>query len=246
MDAPKHIKVVTSDDASKLVDLRIRCYAGAVGFVINPAIMKWTYNDARNYNLGCYIGERLVSVLRVEVAYSVFEVEQKLQVKWTFDPLKFPVMILSKAATCDTVKTSGYNAVLRHWALHIAKKWGVSHVLGTFVEGSPRHASMGEMGYKFYSNSAGWKGDFETDERITVANLVTATHLEQALEVTKRIAGTTFNEYRFTPVLESLTIPPRLQLAPKQPPRRVASRTVPRTKKEPIAAGKKKAPLRRA
>jgi len=245
MDAPKQIKVVTRDDASKLVDLRVRCYAGAMGFVINPAIMQWTYNDSRNYNLGAYIGDRLVSIMRVEVAHSMVEVEFKLQVKWTFDPLKFPVMILSKASTCDSVKSSGLNALLRHWALQIAKQWGVSHVLGTFVEGSPRHASMGEMGYKFYSNLAGWKGDFETDERITVADLETATHLEQALDVTKRIAGATFTDYRFTPLLAQLTMPPQLKLSPKQPLRRAVSRNSGRMQKGSQTAGKKKVPPRR-
>jgi len=209
------IKVVPIEDSSKLEDLRVQSYANCIGFVINPSVMKWTYNDSRNYNLGAYVGNRLVSVMRVEVAHTLAEVEGKLQVKWCFEPLEFPVMVLSKAATCDSVKSSGLNALLRHWALQIAKEWDVSHVVGTFVEGSPRQASMAEMGYSFYTNSKGWKGDFETDEKIVVAVLNTSEKLEQALSVTKRISAQLYEQYSFLPELAELSIPPRIQLAAK-------------------------------
>jgi hypothetical protein len=212
MDFKTTIKVVPIEDASKLEDLRVQSYASCIGFVINPSIMKWTYNDSRHYNLGAYVGNRLVSVMRVEVAYTLAEVEGKLQVKWQFEPLQFPVMVLSKAATCDSVKSSGLNALLRHWAFQIAKEWGVSHVLGTFVEGSPRQASMEEMGYTFYLNSKGWKGHFESDEKIVVAALNVEEKLDQALSVTHRISASLFDKYAFLPDLEDLIMPPRLQL----------------------------------
>jgi hypothetical protein len=176
--------------------LRVSEYAKAGGFKVDPRVIEWNASDDESFILIVKEGERIVATMRAELADNVEIVEKKLECPWSFGELRFPVLLLSKAATDSTVRGKGLNTVLRYWSFRLAQHWGVGHLVGTFVEGSPRINAMREMGYEFFRNELGWfRLDYKSERPVLVAKLDFARHGELALEAARRIAGDPERDY---------------------------------------------------
>ncbi len=182
--------VVERNEAAEINRLRIAEYAKAGGFYVDPKVIEWNASDDESFILAIKEGGRILATMRAELADNVSIVEKKLECPWNFGELGFPVLLLSKAATDSSIRRRGLNTVLRYWAFRLAEHWKVSHVVGTFVEGSPRINAMREMGYEFHRNELGWfQLDYRSERPVLVAKLDFAKHGAAALEASRRIAG---------------------------------------------------------
>ena len=161
--------------------LRAQEYAKAKGFSVDLTTLRWQQTDSECYVLIAEDG-KIVSTMRGEVIAEQSLLEAKLECPWTFHELKFPVLLLSRAATDSAYRGAGLNLVLRYWFLLLAQHHNIPFVVGTFVEGSPRENSLREMGYQFFSNDLGWqKSTYRSHRPVSVVSLDMAKHGARAL-----------------------------------------------------------------
>jgi hypothetical protein len=191
------VSVIDANDIERVNALRLAEYAKTSGFSVKPAGILWNRSDDQCTVLGAWDGRELVSTMRVELIRSRELVEQKIECPWDFPvALDLPVVILSKAATRETHRGGGYNALLRYWSFVLARSWGATQMLGTLVAGSPRERTMREMGYVFFENSRGWcTTNYRSTAPVLVASLDLATRADQALDVCARVAGPLIEQY---------------------------------------------------
>jgi hypothetical protein len=194
------IAVLSNQHAEAVNGLRLAAYGAAPGFTVQPPGILWNRSDDQSTILGAFADAALVATLRLEVVQDMALVERKLECPWSFpEPLELPVMVLSKMATSRAHQGHGLNALLRWWALSLAREWSLAQVIGTFVSGSPRERTMREMGYRFWVNADGWHaGDYHSTAPVLVCLLDMRTHGEQALAVCARTAGETHARSRWT------------------------------------------------
>lgn len=190
------VTLVQRQEAEAINRLRTAEYAKAGGFRVDPKVIEWNASDDESFILVVREGERILATMRAELADNVAIVERKLECPWSFGELGFPVLLLSKAATDSSVRRRGLNTVLRYWAFRLAQHWGVSHVVGTFVAGSPRINAMRDMGYEFHENALGWfQLDYRSDRPVLVAKLDFRRRGTLAVETSRRIVGNPDVEY---------------------------------------------------
>lgn len=192
----RHVAVVDRSAAPAINLLRTAEYAKAGGFRVDPKVIEWNASDDESFILVIRDGGKIIATMRAELADNVAIVEKKLECPWSFGDLDFPVLLLSKAATDSSIRGKGLNTVLRYWSFRLAQHWGVSYVVGTFVEGSPRINAMREMGYEFFRNELGWfQLDYQSSRPVLVAKLNFREHGAAATEVARTIAGDPEREY---------------------------------------------------
>lgn len=193
----KYLTVVDGRQAEAINALRRAEYGDAPGFKVDAPGILWNRSDDQCTVLAAYDGEELVSTMRIELVDNQDLVERKMECPWSFPvPLRYPVMILSKAATRKTHRAYGLNALMRFWAFRLGREWAVQQVIGTFVSGSPREKSMRQMGYQFFVNEQGWfKGDYRSENPVLVALLDLDTDGEQAVRVCGEIAKDAVQDY---------------------------------------------------
>lgn len=143
---------------TEIDELRMQEYARASGFQVDLNTLRWKTSDDESYIMAAETGGRIVSTMRGELIDSMELLERKLECPWSYPmELRMPVLLLSRAATCSSQRTSGLNLLLRYWFLKFAVHHDVRHVIGTFVTGSPRETTLREMGYTFFQNDLGWQ-----------------------------------------------------------------------------------------
>jgi hypothetical protein len=107
-----------------------------------------------------------------------------------------PALVLGKMATRRPYRKTGLNAVLRLYALELAREWGVKHVLGTLVAGSPRRAAMEQMGYRFYEHPIGWtSANYRSIDPVLVCALDMAREGQRAIAHCRELAGAELAAY---------------------------------------------------
>lgn len=187
----KHIRLLNKSDSEIVNQLRVKEYHRAKGFNVTPAGIEWNRSDDESIVLGAFIGEELVSTMRMEIIEDLKLLEEKLECPWEFSfELKLPVMILSKASTLNSYRSYGFNTLLRKYCLELAQKWKINYVVGTFIKNSPRTLSMMKMGYQFIENQKGWTSPhYISYEAVLVAALDVEKGIEQALSVTNELMG---------------------------------------------------------
>ncbi len=190
------ISVVDVGAKDAINRLRLDEYSKATGFSVKPAGILWNRSDEQSTVLALRENGEILATMRLEFVTDLDVVERKMECRWVFEPVRFPAMILSKAATRSVNQGRGFNACLRYWALKIAEGWGTRQMIGTFTAGSPRESSMKAMGYRFYRNEEGWhKNDYQAKAPVVVAVLELATELERALAECARIAGPSLEQF---------------------------------------------------
>ncbi len=190
------VSLVDRSSAEAINRLRTVEYGRAGGFRVDPKVIEWNASDDESFILVVREGEQILATMRAELADNIDIVEKKLECPWSFGELDFPVLLLSKAATDSTIRRKGLNTVLRYWAFRLAQHWHVSHVVGTFVEGSPRINAMGEMGYEFFKNELGWfRLDYQSERPVLVAKLDFRRQAAVAIEASRRIVGDPEKDY---------------------------------------------------
>lgn len=187
----KHIRLLNESDSEIVNQLRVKEYHRAKGFNVTPAGIEWNRSDDESIVLGAFIGEELVSTMRMEIVEDLNLLEKKLECPWGFSfELKLPVMILSKASTLNSYRSYGFNTLLRKYCLELAQKWKVHYVVGTFIKNSPRTFSMSKMGYQFVENKQGWTSpNYSSYEPVLVAALDVKKDIDLALNVTNELMG---------------------------------------------------------
>lgn len=149
---------VNENKKEEVSKLRMQEYAKASGFDLDLATLEWKQSDDESFVMVAESDNLLLSTMRGEVIEDISVLEQKLECSWDFDlPLKFPVLLLSRAATVSSHRNVGLNLVLRYWFLKFAEHHKIPFVIGTFVTGSPRENSLRQMGYHFFENKLGWQ-----------------------------------------------------------------------------------------
>lgn len=143
---------------TEVEQLRMQEYANASGFAVDLTTLKWKPADDQSYVMVANHNEQFVSTMRGEIIDEVSWLERKLECPWNFPlTLDMPVLLLSRAATCTSQRSTGMNLALRYWFLRFARHHGIRFVIGTFVTGSPREKSLRDMGYQFFENQLGWR-----------------------------------------------------------------------------------------
>ncbi len=144
--------------ADDINTLRMQEYSQAKGFEVDLTTLKWRQSDSDSFVMAMDDGERLISTMRGEVIADLKLLEKKLECPWTFPiSIEGPVLLLSRAATLSSHRSSGLNLVQRYWFLRFALHHDIRYVVGTFVAHSPRERSLREMGYQFFDNPLGWQ-----------------------------------------------------------------------------------------
>lgn len=167
----------------EIEQLRMQEYAKASGFVVDLTTLKWKPSDDESTILVAKKNDRVVSTMRGEFIDHISLLERKLECPWDFPlQLDMPVLLLSRAATCSSKRSSGLNLVLRYWFLRLAMSHNIRFVIGTFVSGSPRENSLREMGYQFFENHLGWQqSTYRSQREVKVVALDMYTKGESAL-----------------------------------------------------------------
>lgn len=191
------VQLLTAEHKLQVNALRLKEYQKARGFQVTPTGIEWNRSDDESIVLGAFIGSDLVSTMRIEMIEDQTLLERKLECPWDFPrTISFPVMLLSKASTDSGFRNTGMNALLRKFSFELAKEWKTSLVLGTFIAGSPRVNSMGEMGYQFYENKKGWNQvNYRSFGTVLVACLDVSRNIDQALAVTTQLTTMCVNEF---------------------------------------------------
>lgn len=193
----KFVGLLDGGMAEAVNALRLAEYSKAAGFEVKPPGVLWNRSDDQSTVIGAWSEGELLATLRLELVDSMELVERKMECPWSFPiALRLPVMVLSKMATRSSCRGQGLNALLRYWALELARGWEIQQVIGTFVSGSPRERSMREMGYEFFTNERGWfAGDYKSTSPVLVCVLDMSRNGQQAIDVCRRIAGRSLAEY---------------------------------------------------
>jgi len=153
-----HIKFVGAEHSEQINAIRMQEYAQASGFDLDLKTLEWKQSDSDSFVMAAEQDGAVISTMRGEVISEQSLLEKKLECTWNFPlQLEFPILLLSRAATLSSHRSSGMNLVLRYWFLKLAEFHQIPFVLGTFVSGSPREQSLREMGYEFFENKEGWK-----------------------------------------------------------------------------------------
>lgn len=184
------------DDVEKL---RMQEYARARGFAVDLTTLKWKQSDDESHVMVARNDGRLVSTMRGEIIDSLTLLEKKLECPWDYPvKLDMPVLLLSRAATCSSQRSSGLNLVLRYWFFRMARAKGVRYVVGTFVAGSPRENSLRAMGYSFFSNPLGWQqSTYRSLGEVRVVVLDLEKRGAQALRYCEERAPAAIAQYQF-------------------------------------------------
>lgn len=195
----KNIRALTRTSASAVNDLRRAEYAKASGFRVADSGILWNASDDQSIVLGAFEDEQLIATMRMEVIEDLDIVEKKIECPWNFDlPLRFPVMILSRAATATSHRGTGINTLMRLHALKIAKSMGVQFALGTFIADSPRARTLERMGYRFFENKLGWnRHDYKSEKTVIVAALDLEAEFEKAAEECRRLTNEIVDTYQW-------------------------------------------------
>jgi len=179
--------------------LRMQEYAKASGFIVDLSTLKWKSSDDESYIMVAKNETQIVSTMRGEIINNLSLLEKKLECPWNYPiQINMPVLLLSRAATDSSYRSSGLNLVLRYWFLRLALHHNVRYVVGTFVAGSPRENSLREMGYQFFENPLGWQqSTYRSVREVKIVVLDMKTHGEQALHYCLNRVSKTINEFSF-------------------------------------------------
>lgn len=194
-----HIYFVGDERQQEVSELRMQEYRSASGFKVDVQTLKWRASDSESYIMVAETNGRLVSTMRGEIIDAQKLLEEKLECPWSFDlELQFPVLLLSRAATDSSMREHGLNLLLRSRFFDLARHYGIRHVVGTFVAGSPRERSLKEMGYQFFENTAGWqKSTYRSLAPVQVVVLDLERDYTRADEYCRSRVGKSFQEYAF-------------------------------------------------
>jgi|GEM_PF-1803781 len=179
----RHAEWVDSRWSNEISKLRKQEYARASGFSLDLESLNWKKADEESYVMAVFESGSPIATMRGEIIQDLSLVEQKIECPWTFPyRLKTPTMLLSRAATDSTFRTSGLNLLQRYYFLKLALDLKLSTLLGTFVSHSPREQSLREMGYEFFENPLGWqKSSYRSTRTVFVVALDLERKAEQAL-----------------------------------------------------------------
>jgi hypothetical protein len=170
-------------DSPSVELLRKQEYAKASGFALDLNSLNWNPSDDQSYVLAAQDGDQIVATMRGEVIDQLEMIERKLECPWDFPTeLKYPVLLLSRAATSSSHRGLGLNMLLRYWFLQMAKQHNIAFILGTFVSESPRERSLEQMGYQFFENKLGWQqSSYRSHRSVKVVALDMKNNGEKAL-----------------------------------------------------------------
>lgn len=142
----------------KINALRMEEYSKAQGFEVDLLTLAWKPSDDESYVMALEAEGKIIATMRGEIITDQALLEKKLECPWNFPlELKFPILLLSRAATDSSYRGKGLNLIQRYWFLKLAEELKIPFVLGTFVKGSPRENTLREMGYEFFTNELGWQ-----------------------------------------------------------------------------------------
>jgi hypothetical protein len=174
--------------------LRSEAYARDGSMKALSVSTNWNLADDHYLNLGAYNHSQLISVMRLEWAFTKEGLHERLQFAVDTSRVKFPVAVLGKAGTIASASSQGLNTLLRYHLLQVVYAWNFSALYGTMIEGSPRVGSMEEMGYEFTTNVAGWKGLINSTRPALVGRL-DASKFKSALAWMKSKLGDTLTAF---------------------------------------------------
>ncbi len=191
--------IVGRERQREVEDLRRQEYARASGFAVDLTTLGWKSSDDESFILVAEEDGEVISTMRGEFIDDLAMLERKLECPWDFPmDLNLPVLLLSRAATTSQSRAKGLNLVLRYWFLRFAIARGAGAVVGTFVSGSPREATLKKMGYQFFENKLGWQqSTYRSLRPVQVVALDLATTAEQALSYCLEIAGESISRFKF-------------------------------------------------
>jgi len=183
----------------KIDHLRIQEYAKADGFALDLNTLRWRESDNQSFVMVAGEPNAFLSTMRGEVIDDISVLEKKLECPWNFPvQLELPILLLSRAATSTTMRSSGLNLVLRYWFIRFAIEKGIPFIAGTFVTGSPREKSLREMGYQFFENPLGWQqSTYRSLRPVAVVLLDVRLNGAHALEYCHSKAGAAIEAFPF-------------------------------------------------
>ncbi len=184
----KIISFAANDTTREIENLRKQEYAQASGYTLDLETLRWSVSDSQSYVMVARDNQQMVSTMRGELIMDQALLEEKLECPWDFPKdLKWPAILLSRAATSKSHQSQSLNLVLRYWFLKMAQHHSIPFILGTFVSGSPRQNTMLDMGYQFFENRLGWQqSTYRSHRPVIVAVLDMMTHGQYALAYCER------------------------------------------------------------
>ncbi len=195
----KYVGVLTKQHSPIVNALRKTEYAKAKGFSVQDSGIFWNTSDDQAIVLGAWEADKLIATMRMEILEEQALVEKKIECPWDFAvALRFPALILSRAATDSSYRGTGINTLLRKHCFEIAKERGVKQAIGTFVAGSARTRTLEKMGYQFFENQLGWnRHDYRSHERVHVAVLDMEAQWATAIDECNRLTESLSREFRW-------------------------------------------------
>ena len=148
--------VATEADRDAVNRLRVAEYARSPEFeLLDSESNEWHPTDAGvvlvAVSAGCPVATMCATVVDDQAA-----AEDLLECRVSISTVKFPALILTRAATCRSRRATGLNTALRYHLLSAAG--AVRCVLGAVYAGAPRLGVLIRMGYEFVPEPS-WEND---------------------------------------------------------------------------------------
>lgn len=176
--------------AERITALRLEAYGKFGTDLRNANPLSYGPTDRRNVNLGITARsladadlreDRLLSLLRIEKHESQDSLTLALQT--TLNPIEFPAVVLSRAATARGFEQRGFGMYLRMIALKSLVASGYKEVFGTFKASSQRSQFLASLGYELTTQTSTWSDFLKTEEPVTVARLDLQKNGTRAIEM---------------------------------------------------------------
>ncbi len=165
---------------SQIADLRHEAYQRFGDELKNPYFLTYGPTDRANANIAVIRDEQIVSLLRIEKHLSRESLVFALQAE--ADPVRYPTVVLSRAATAPPFATENLNMLLRKIALEATIEANYSDVFGTFKASARRSEYLESLGYVLSAPEQKWNDFLQTDEPIRLARLNLAAEGKTAIE----------------------------------------------------------------
>lgn len=159
--------LLTETTIAAITNLRTSAYSPKFGDRLRDEALKWNRHDDDSFHFGAYIGQKLVSIIRLTWLENtnVFETIMQLSADDPFASL--PCWALSRAATAPEYIGHSINMQLRIEAYRFiqARQQNSSQgssrarfVFGTALKNSHRLSFLQSLGYEFQHGQQKWDG----------------------------------------------------------------------------------------
>ena len=166
----------------KIVALRKSEYSKRFNPSINLNQLDWNFVDSSSDHYGIVYDSKLLSALRLSIHQKPEDLEICTKIS-TPKNVKFPVALLSRAATLSEFQSFGLHSMIRALALSQCLKMNIHCALGSLEVSSMRFKQLQLLGYRVLATDSSWKNSsIPSKGPVALVGLVGERSIKNAIE----------------------------------------------------------------